>query len=43
MNKPNSYKGGSRMITSKDIRKPVIGRYVKIDGKDVFLKKQDNE
>jgi len=31
------------MITSKDIRKPVIGRYVKIDGKDVFIKKQDNE
>jgi len=43
MTKPNSYKGGSRMITSKDIRKPVIGRYVKIDGKDVFIKKQDNE
>jgi hypothetical protein len=43
MNKPNSYKDGSRMITSKDIRKPVIGRYVKIDGKDVFIKKEDNK
>jgi len=31
------------MITSKDICKPVIGQYVKIDGKDVFIKKQDNE
>ena len=43
MTKPNSYKDGSRMITSKDIRKPVIGRYVKIDGKDVFIKKEDDK
>jgi len=43
MNKPNNYKDGRRMVTSKDIRKPVIGRYVKINGKDVFIKKQDNE
>ena len=43
MTKPNSYKDGSRMISSKDVRKPIIGRYVKIDGKDVFIKKQDNE
>jgi len=43
MTKPNSYKDGSRIISPKDIRKPVIGRYVKIDGKDVFIKKENNK
>ena len=43
MTKPNSYKGGNRMISFEKIRKPVIGRYVKIDGKDVFIKKEDDK
>ena len=43
MTKPNSYKDGSRIISPKDIRKPVIGRYVKIDGQDVFIKKENNK
>ena len=43
MTKPNSYKDGSRIISPKDIRKPVIGRYVKIDGKDVFIKKENDK
>lgn len=43
MTKPDNYKDGGRMIKSEELRKPIIGRYIKVDGKDVFIKKQDNE
>lgn len=41
MDKPDSYKNGSRLIELSKVKKPNIGRYKKIGNYFVFIEQQE--
>jgi len=40
MNKLDRHKDGNRLIPLKEISKPLIGRFKKVNGKEVFIEKK---